>query len=812
MEKERVVQQFAEKTQLTSASDVVVLRQEALEELAGHRRLAWCYGAARVSNSTGHGNLTASLFAFAVGVVLLHQCSELPGRLWIFLLALCASALPWRQCRIPAAFCLGVLWACWQASAALANRLPAALEGVDLTVTGRVVAFETDGPRYSRLVLRPTSVDGAADWQPRRLRLGWYGEPPAMAAGDTWRLRVRLKRPNGLMNPGGFDYERWLFAQGFDAVGYVRDPAAAQRLAEGWHLNRLRRQISGTVASRLEAYPAQGIIVALVVGDRSWISDRQWDVLRQTGTAHLVAISGLHVGLVALLATLAAMRAWRLSAAACRRWPARLPGVVAGMAAAVVYAALAGFTLPTQRALVMLLVPALALLARRRVGPWHAFGIALVAVLLWDPFAPLSAGFWLSFGAVAVLLAASLDRAPTGWLRQTVGAQVAVAVGLLPVSVLWLQTAAWASPAANLWAVPLVGFVVVPLALAGTGLSAVAPAAGELVLQVAAHTMGAALAVLEQIADYAPAGDAAGMPAWAALSALAATGLLLFPLPFGIRWLAIPLLAPVVLALPAGQPADEALRLTLLDSGQGLSVVVESGGEAMVYDTGAAAGGFDIGELALVPYLESRGYRKVRWLIVSHDDLDHSGGTAALSRAMPLVETRVGEPVAELAETTRCTAGMGFEWNGVSGEFIWPPDGLRTGNEASCVLRLEAAGIVVLLTGDIGTATERVLVRSHRDALPADILLVPHHGSANSSTADFVDAVAPRYALVSAGYRNRWDFPRQEVVDRYRAAGARVLTTSEEGAITISVRDDGSLTVESCRRTHGRYFHRRPDL
>lgn len=633
-----------------------------------------------------------------------------------------------------------------------------------------------------------------------------------MEAGDSWRLRVRLKRPNGLMNPGGFDYERWLFAQGFDAVGYVREPALARRLAEGWHLNRLRRQISQLVASHLEAYPAQGVIVALVVGERSWITDEQWDVLRQTGTAHLVAISGLHVGLVALLATLAVMRLWRLSAAACWLCPARLPGVVAGMAAAVAYAALAGFTLPTQRALVMLLVPAVALLARRRVRPWYAFAIALVAVLLWDPFAPLSAGFWLSFGAVAVLLAAGVDRAPAGWLRQAVGAQLAVTVGLLPVSTLWLQIAPWASPVANLWAVPLVGFVVVPLSLVGTALLAVAPVAGEPVLQAAAHAMGAALAVLERIADYAPAGDAAGVPAWTVLSALAATGLLLFPVPLGTRWLAIPLLAPLVLGVPAGQPTDEALRLTVLDSGQGLSVVVEAGGEAMVYDTGAASGGFDIGELALVPYLESRGYRQVRWLIISHDDLDHSGGTAALNRALTLVETRVGEPVAELGNSTRCTAGMRFEWNGVSGEFIWPPDGRRTGNESSCVLRLEAAGLAVLLTGDIGAATERVLVGSSREALPANVLLVPHHGSANSSTAGFVDAVAPRYALVSAGYRNRWSFPRQEVVDRYRAAGAQLLTTAEEGAITVSVSRDGSVAVESFRRMHGRYFHRQPDL
>jgi competence protein ComEC len=759
----------------------------------------------------GRRNTTASLFAFAAGAVLLHQSAELPGLPWLLALMLGASALPWRRTRLPAAFCLGILWALWQAGAALGHRLPAALEGKDLTVRGEIVSVEVGGPHYTRLLLQPAHVDEAPGWRPRLVRLGWYGSAPDLTPGEQWRLRVRLKRPNGLMNPGGFDYERWLFAQGIDAVGYVREPDLARRLADGWNLNRVRQVVADAVAARLDGDPAQGVIVALAVGERRWISDAQWDVLRTTGTAHLVAISGLHVGLVALLVGVVVARAWRLSAAACRRWPARIPGVMAGMIAAAAYAGLAGFTLPTQRALVMLLVPAVALLARRRVRAWHGFAVALVAVLLWDPFAPLSAGFWLSFGAVAVLLGAALDRAPVGWLRRTVGTQLAVGIGLLPVSVLWLQTAAWAAPVANIWAIPLIGLVVVPLTLAGTALLAVVPGAGIL-LDAAAWLAGLALAALERIAAHLPAGNVAAVPDWAIVLAAAAVILLLLPRGVPGRWLGVPLLLPLALAAPVAGRPGEALRLTLLDVGQGLSAVVEAGGEALVYDTGVGGDGFDAGAFALVPYLQSRGYRSVRWLIVSHDDADHSGGTGALARSVRIGEVRVGEPVAALGERARCIGGERIDWQAVELAFLWPPDGASSGNDASCVLRLEVAGVRILLTGDIGSGSELTLARERPQALQADVLVVPHHGSAYSSAAAFVDAVSPRYALVSAGYRNRYGFPRPVVIERYRAAGAEFLTTADEGAIEVRVMRDGSLVVGGYRRRQGRYFHRRPEL
>jgi competence protein ComEC len=459
----------------------------------------------------------------------------------------------------------------------------------------------------------------------------------------------------------------------------------------------------------------------------------------------------------------------------------------------------------------MLLVPAVALLTRRRVRPWYGFGLALVAVLLWDSLGPLSAGFWLSFGAVGLLIAAGIDRRQGGWLRQTVKMQVVASFGLLSISVLWLQTAAWISPLANAVAIPLVGFGVVPLTLLGTVGLAIAPAMA-LPLDVAEWLMAAILVGLEWIAAYAPPSDAVATPGWAVALAVLAGILLVLPRGSGLRWLAVPLLLPVALAEPMSIRSDEVLRLTLLDVGHGSAIVLEAGGEAAVYDTGPASSGFDTGEQVLVPFLQHRGYRKLRWLIVSHDDGAHSGGTSALVRSLDLGEVRVGEQLAALGERPLCRAGERIRWQEAEFQFLWPHQPGRGGNEGSCVVRVHAAGVRILLTGDIGAASERALVREHGAALAADVVIVPHHGSSRSSTAAFVQASAPKYALVSVGYRNRYGFPRPDVVQRYEAVGADVRTTAAEGAIELRVLRDGTLLIGSHRRQRGRYYHRRVEL
>jgi competence protein ComEC len=755
--------------------------------------------------------MAAGMLAFALGVILLHSCSRLPTVPAMLALGLISMALlRRRQLRVLAAFGLGLLWATVHAQLALQHRLGHELEGVDLEVIGEIVDLPVQEAGYVRFLLRPHRLgELPARRTPRLLKLGWYGRPPPLLPGEVWQLRVRLKRPHGLLNPGGFDYERWLFANRIDATGYVREPQSAQRLDGTATVDRARAAIAASIAPHVQNFASAGIVSALVVGDRRGITAAQWEVFSGTGTSHLVAISGLHVGLLALLMYRLAMLLWRLFPRLCLAVPAPLAGAAAGALAALVYAALAGFSLPTQRALVMLAVPALALLARRRLRLWHGWTLALAAVLLWDPFAPLGAGFWLSFGAVAVLLGLAAEKGGgkvEAWLRP----QLAVALALLPLTALWFAQAAWLSPLANLLAIPLVSFVGVPLALTGAALLPLWAPGGALLLKFAAAKLDFLLLVLEWIASFDAGAVLPQLPGWMLVMGLLASLLLVLPRGLLSRWLVVPLLLPFALYRPAAADEERA-RVTLLDVGQGLAVVVEVGERVLVYDAGPAFGGIDAGATVLVPFLRSRGVRRIDRLVISHADNDHSGGLRALLSAFPAREVLAGEPLPQTELERPCRAGQHWRWGSVEMKVLWPVDA-GTGNNASCVLAIEVGPQRLLLFGDIEGSAERALLALDPQSLRASALIVPHHGSRSSSSAELVELMRPRLALVSAGYRNRWGFPRPEVVARYQAQGGRVLTTFGTGAMSFDLTAAAIENFQSYRAANARYYHAESEL
>lgn len=755
--------------------------------------------------------MAAGMLAFAFGVVLLHVGSRLPSLPALAALAAVSLLLlPWRRLRPAAAFGLGLLWAAVHAHSALQHRLAPELEGLDLAVVGEVVGLPVQEDGYSRFLLRPHRLgELSAQQMPRLLKLSWYVRPPPLQPGEVWQLQVRLKRPHGLLNPGGFDYERWLFANRIDATGYVRAPQSAVRVAASPSLDHVRAEIAAAIGAQVQDFASAGVLAALIVGDKRGITREQWDVFSRTGTSHLVAISGLHVGLLAFLMFRLATLLWRYCPRLCLAIPAPVAGAVAGAVAAAAYAALAGFSLPTQRALVMLAVPALALLARRRLRLWHGWALALAAVLVWDPFAPLSAGFWLSFGAVAVLLGLAADKGGSrmeAWLRP----QLAVAVGLLPLTALWFAQAPWLSPLANLLAIPVVSFAGVPLALAGTMLLPLWEPGAMLLLRFAAAILDFMLLLLEQLSRFEAGFMLPELPAWALL--LGFIGGLLLVLPRGLlsRWLLLPLLLPFALYRPAA--ADEArARVTVLDVGQGLAVVVQVGERVLVYDTGPAFGALDAGATVLVPFLRSRGVRQIDRLVISHADNDHSGGAGALLSAFPIRDLLAGEPLPQTDSERACRAGQYWRWGAVEMKVLWPA-AAGEGNGASCVLALEVGEQRLLLLGDIERAAERALLAANPRVLRAAALVVPHHGSASSSSAELVAQISPRYALVSAGYRNRWNFPRPEVVGRYRAQGAQVLSTFDTGAMSFELTAAGVENFQAFRASEARYYHAAPEL
>lgn len=690
---------------------------------------------------------------------------------------------------------LGVALAWSDAAGRLDGRLAPQFEGRDLVVSGTVAGLPETAPGRLRFLFKPERlvVDGAPMAPPGGLfRLNWYRTDAPLRAGEYWQLTVRLKRPRGSANPGVFDYERWLFRHDIGAAGYVRESGSNRCIgaASGLYaaLDRLRAGIADRVRAVLPGSREAAILTALTVGDRSTISDAQWELFRATGTGHLMAISGLHVGLVAGLVLLLADRAWRLVPGAPLRIPAPRAALPAALLAAAGYAALAGFSIPTRRALLMLLAVGLAPLVGRRAAPHRSLGLALVAILLVEPVAVLDAGFWLSFGAVAVIVYVLAGRASGGiGPLRLARVQWAIFVGLLPFSLLLTGELAPAGLLANLFAVPWMGMLVVPVALLGGVLIGAWPVAGEFLLGVAAWLTSLLWPPLEWLADGLPG---VSLPASGAALALAVWGgaWVLAPVGWQLRVVGALWLLPLFLSRPP-PPEPGAFSLTLLDVGQGLSAVVRTRDHALVFDAGPAyRGGFDAGEAIVVPYLRHLGVSRLDRLIVSHGDLDHIGGARAVWDGLSTGEllTAVPERI-EWTEPVLCRRGQHWEWDGVQFRMLHPAgeDGFLGENDRSCVLLVSGAGGRALLTGDIEAWAERRLVGREAGELPVEVVVAPHHGSRTSSTTELVRATSPEWVLSPVGYRNRWGFPKPEVVSRWSAIGARPLDTASGGAITV---------------------------
>ena len=754
------------------------------------------------------GSMASTSIAFLLGVLALAWSRELPDTVWLqFLPLVLLLALMNPRVRAPAALVAGFLWALFRADCILSDSLPPDLEGRDLLAKGIVETVPATHERGVRFQFRIEQLTHAGKQVPGpdRVRLSWYGPTSRISAGDRWLLTVRLKRPHGLSNPGGFDYERWLFQRGIQATGYVRDAAENRRLGNSgsYGLARLRQRIAGIITTALADSAAAGIVTALAVGVRDGIDDSQWQVLRLTGTGHLMAISGLHIGLVSGLSFFFARRIWSLSSRATLRLAAPRAAALVAILAAAVYASLAGFALPTQRALIMVAGFMAALFLRRAIAPGRGLAWALMAVLVADPLSVLSAGFWLSFAAVAVILLGMSGRlrASGPWWRWG-RVHWLVAVGLLPLTLAFFGENPLLSPLANLVAVPWMGVVVVPLVLSGVLFILPLPTVGEGLLLIAAKAVEWLWPVLAWLAErdltfQAPAVD----DPLRLLAATVGVVLLLLPRGFPGRWLGLLWLAPLVLVSPA-RPPTNGLWVTVLDVGQGLATVVQTHKHVLVYDTGPRhSARFDAGKAVVVPFLRTQGLHRVDTLVVSHGDNDHAGGVLSLLQEVP-VDVLLTSVPGRWPTAVPCLAGRTWHWDGVDFHVLHPEEQARSdNNNRSCVLRIVSPGGSVLLPGDIEAGMERRLVRRYGEELAADVLIAPHHGSSTSSIASFLDAVAPEQAVFAVGYRNRWGFPTEAVKARYRERAVDTHNTALHGAVKVSIDPSREAFTSSRHRT-----------
>ncbi len=769
--------------------------------------------------------MTGRIVAFALGVLALQVQAALPPAGWAWLIPVCLLAL-WRAPKpLALLLCvaLGFLFAAGRAQWRMDERLAAELEGRDLDVVGVVSSLPAVGERSVRFEFE---VESPAQGLPPRVLLSWYrsplyaeeqsaviDDPSRVHPGERWTFTVRLRRPHGTLNPHGFDYEAWLLERGIGATGYVRPRGEPRRL--GMRNSALDRveQAREAVRERFRAAlgdsPAAGILVALAVGDQRSIPAEQWKLFNRTGVTHLMSISGLHVTLVSGLVAWLVAFGWRRSPRLCLALPSRQAAALAAILAAFAYTLLAGFAVPAQRTFYMVTVVALALWAGRISASSRVLALALVAVLLADPWAVLSPGFWLSFGAVALIFfgAAGWTSRPTR-VAQWVGTQWAVTVGLAPAALFLFSQVSVVGPLANAIAIPVVSAVVTPLAL----LAALVPL--ELPLLAADWLARWLLVFLEWCAALpAAVWQQHAPPLWAVVLAVAGTLWLLLPRGFPSRWAGLALMLPVFTLPPQAPPQGEAW-VTTLDVGQGLAVVVRTASRTLLYDAGPMLGPeTDAGERIVVPYLNASGVARIDAMFVTHNDLDHTGGAISVLDSFEVGDLRsslpAGHPVLSFAPGSQpCRAGTAWEWDGVKFEVLHPSAqdvaAARRVNDLSCVLSVTASTQRMLLTGDIERPAEFALAA--RGGIVAQVLLAPHHGSRTSSSAEFLAAVRPEWVVIPVGYRSRFGHPHRDVLARYAALGARIRRTDLDGAVTVRLGGAG-VRVETERGARGRYWN-----
>lgn len=741
---------------------------------------------------------------------------------------------------------LGFVWAAAFAQHYLSQELPKDWEGRDITLVGTIdsLPFRFDqGVRFNFSVEHAGSPEGRVPPVPRRIALSWYAPLHAedtrtvgeVHPGERWQFTVHLRRPHGNANPYGFDYEAWLLEQDLRATGSVQAGEKNRRLdafvpSFGNAVERAREWLRDRINAALPDSPYAGVIVALVIGDQREVSQSDWTVFNRVGVGHLFSISGLHITMIAGLAAALVSALWRRSFFTDAHLPLLLPAqkaaALAGAMTALIYVLLAGFGVPAQRTLYMISVVAIALWTGRIVNVSHVLCSALLVVVLLDPWAGLWPGFWLSFGAVAIILYASVGRgevraakeatAMQRWLHMLKPAahtQYVVTLGLVPLTMLLFGQISLVSPIANALAIPVVSLVITPLSLVGAVLPA--PLSGW-ILHLAHQLLEWLALFLNWLSDLSLAVWAAPIPPWwAFLCAFAGVLWMLAPRGWPVRWMGIAACLPLALNA-ADHPREGEMWVTAFDIGQGMALLIETPHHRLLYDTGPAySPESDGGSRVIVPYLKARGITALDGVIVSHSDTDHSGGALSVFDAVKVgwlsSSLPIDHPVVQaIADHRRCQAGQNWDWDGARFDILHPTPASYDStkwkpNARSCTLKITLGKQSMLLPGDIEAVQEDELVNGDPEKLRSTVLLAPHHGSGTSSTLPFLHAVDPQVAIFQVGYRNRYHHPKQEVFERYGELGIKRLRSDAAGAVTLHF--GAGVSTEEYRMAHARYWY-----
>lgn len=763
--------------------------------------------------------MISGIISFLFGILLLQQFSTLPDIQWCWALILIFSLafLPrhFLLSRLTVLFIIGFLWALLRAHWVLDISLLPQLQGKDLLVTGVVASIPLEDKRKRRFEFDIERVESNSEKinipyslsNLGKVRLSWYlkrekqnKNQVKLKAGQRWQFWLRLKQPHGFMNPGGFDYEGWLYQKKIRATGYVRINSKQQQYAKklddeasGYNVLLLRQYLYDTLTNITSKNDFAGILVALALGERTGITQQQWQVFRATGTSHLVAISGLHIGLLAGFVFFITQRLWAYFGSAALLLSAPRAAALTSLLIAAFYAALSGFAVPAQRALIMLTIVMFSIYRQHKVQSSHVLSLALLSVLLIDPSAVLSPGFWLSFAAVAIIGVAGFGRLKLDKNWQVWGRlQWRISIALIPLLIFLFQQASLVSPLANLFAIPVVSFMVVPLVLLATSIATFIPDTAATLYSLSDSILNLLWWLLTSLSRTSVSEWYAAKPELLSLIlAILGFSLLLAPKGWPAKhlgmFLIIPLFWPDTNSLKNGE-----VEVTLLDVGQGLASVIKTKQHVMVFDTGPKfSPGFDTGAAVVIPFLRQKNINKLDMLILSHKDNDHRGGYESIQNAVKIDKLMSSY---KLMGSEACRAGQRWIWDDVVFEILNPEESVRyqNRNNASCVLRVSAGKESLLLSADIEKQAENHLIEHRRNQqLKSTYLVAPHHGSKTSSSQAFLEEVDPDYILIPVGYKNRYRMPHSSVLQRYNDLAISVLQTYKSGAISVRLGDNG---------------------
>ncbi len=749
---------------------------------------------------------------------------------------------------------LGFFWAAIFAALRLSDELPQDWEQKSVEIIGVVAGLPEvteRGERFRFDVEKILTKDDIKTLKvppkiPRHISLNFYRQSdesktespkpenaPSLTnffhAGERWQFTVRLKRPHSTYNPHGFDFEGWALAENMRATGAIRNKSGYKKLTNfvfkpSYVIEQAREKIGNRISQALTNKTYAGVIRALVVGDDSQITQAQWDVFFRTGVGHLVSISGLHITMLAGLAFSLVAYIWRRFPSLVMRMPTRKAATIASVCCALMYAALAGWSVPTQRTIFMLLTFAAALLLARNLAISRVLAIALIVVVLLDPWAVIAPGFWLSFGAVALIACVTVNRLKAAhWVKTAITTQWAITLGLLPLLIFMFGQTSIVSPLANAFAIPIISLLVVPLAIFGSLLHL------DFVLYTAHFILETCMYGLNWLANL-PTWQQAAPPMWTLLVAMFGVLWMLLPRGFPQRWLGLILLLPLFL-VEIPKPALGEMQVAVLDVGQGLAVVIKTKNHTLLYDAGSRySAQSDAGSKIVVPYLRGEGVKKLDGFIVSHDDIDHSGGAASVLALVPvnwLASSFYLPNEMKSKKSIKCFAGQHWRWDNVHFEVLHPSlesyeNAEIKDNNRSCVVKVSSQLGSILLTGDIEKEAEKALLEhalgvnihapsgdavNKDDLLKSDVLIAPHHGSKTSSTIDFVQAVGAKHSIFTVGYLNRFKHPKPLIEKRLEENGAVTYRSDYQGAILIDFKKNNPIKITAWRQSQPRYWH-----